>query len=278
MMITHTLLAALVVLSFQKTKPLPPIELTAVVHAPIEKVWQAFTTTEGMRSWAVAQADIEMKLGAVWKTKYGKEGTLGDEGTIFNELLAFDPGRMYTIRIQKPPKGFPFMNVYRDMWTVVYFDPTENGKTKVTLRAHGFTDSEESQKMRAFFERGNKYTLGELVKHFSKTAERFEGLAVQVSDDGAIKVRRKDQAASTVTVKLAGIARIDGEVNRDARKRLCELVLAQQVRVQPISRGSDGAIFADVTASTAYFLYPELQSGSIAKILIKEGLANPLVK
>lgn len=152
----------------ESPKPLPPIEMSAVVPAPVEKVWAAFTTKEGMESWAVSKADIEMKLGAVWRTRYGKDGTLGDEGTIFNELLAFDPGRMYTIRIQKPPKGFPFMKVFRDMWTVVYFDPVEDGKTKVTLRAHGFTDQEESRKMRTFFEAGDKYTLDELVKHFSK--------------------------------------------------------------------------------------------------------------
>jgi hypothetical protein len=32
----------------------------------------------------------------------------------------------------------------------------------------GFTDDEESQKMRAFFERGNQQTLESLIKRFEK--------------------------------------------------------------------------------------------------------------
>lgn len=147
---------------------LPPIELTAMVPAPVEKVWAAFTTTEGVKAWMVKQADLDTRIGGLWKTKYGADGTLGDERTIVNEVLALDPGRMFTIRIQKTPAGFPFPNVYRDMWTVVYFDPAEEGKTKVTLRGHGFKDTPESKEMRAFFEMGNRMTLDSLVKHFDK--------------------------------------------------------------------------------------------------------------
>ena len=53
------------------------------------------------------------------------------------------------------------------MITVVYLEPAGN-KTKVTLRAHGFMEDEESKQMRAFFEAGNKYTLDKLVEHFEK--------------------------------------------------------------------------------------------------------------
>ncbi|MBI3742703.1 MAG: hypothetical protein HY261_00240, partial [Chloroflexi bacterium] len=63
-----------------------------------------------------------------------------------------------------------FMKVYRDMWTVVYFEPAEGGKTRVTARGHGFKDEEESKKMRAFFERGNRITLDMLAKHFAPGA------------------------------------------------------------------------------------------------------------
>ncbi|MGV3613910.1 MAG: SRPBCC family protein [Fimbriimonas sp.] len=154
--------------AWQEPKTLPPIEATAVVAAPIDKVWAAFTTTDGLKAWMVKQAEVDTRNGGMWKTKYGAEGTLGDEGTIMNEILAVDPGRMFAMRIHKTPKGFPFPNVYREMWTVVYFDPVEGGKTKVTARGHGFKDTPEAKQMRAFFEMGNKQTLDMLVKHFAK--------------------------------------------------------------------------------------------------------------
>jgi uncharacterized protein YndB with AHSA1/START domain len=168
--VIHSFLAVLSLLApaVEEPKPLPPIECSAVIAAPRPEVWKAFSTTEGVKSWMVAQADIQMKNGGLWKTKYGKEGTLGDERTIVNEVLAFDPERMFVLRIHTPPKGFPFMSSYKDMWTVVYFEEIDGGKTKVTCRGHGFTDSEESKKLRAFFDAGNKLTLSALEKRFGK--------------------------------------------------------------------------------------------------------------
>lgn len=148
--------------------PLPPIEATGIVAAPVEKVWTAFTTTEGVKAWMVKQADLDTRNGGLWKTKYGADGHLGDDGTIVNEILAVDPGRMLAMRIHTVPKGFPFTNVYRDMWTVVYFEPSGEGKTKVTVRGHGFKDIPESKQMRTFFEGGNQLTLDALAKHFAK--------------------------------------------------------------------------------------------------------------
>jgi uncharacterized protein YndB with AHSA1/START domain len=155
----------------QPAGTLPPIEMSAIVPAMPDKVWAALTTAEGVKKWEVSQAEYDTRIGGIWKTKYGKEGNLDDDGAIHNELLAYDPGHMFAIRIHKAPKGFPFPNVYRNMWTVVYFEPVAGGKTKVTLRGLGFKDDAESKKMRTFFEGGDKYTLDILVKYFEKQAK-----------------------------------------------------------------------------------------------------------
>lgn len=202
-MIPHILvLANLLVGTPQDHEPamLPPIEMKAVVAAPVDKVWKALTSNEGMTAWMVSKADVELKIGAIWRTKYGKEGALGDEGTIYNELLAFDPEHMYSIRIQKPPKGFPFMNVYKDMWTVVYFEPVDGDKTRVILRGNGFKDTEESRKMRALFERGDKYTLDEVVKYFEKQSGETARLQANVTERPARTIDRAqnpDRRSST---------------------------------------------------------------------------------
>ena len=52
-------------------------------------------------------------------------------------------------------------------WTVIYFEPVDGGRTKVTVKMLGFSGDAESQKMRAFFEVGNKATLDALVKRFA---------------------------------------------------------------------------------------------------------------
>jgi uncharacterized protein YndB with AHSA1/START domain len=195
---------------------LEPIEISGVVPAPIEKVWQAFTTKEGLESWMVHQAEVDLRNGGLWKTKYGKEGHLGDEGTIINEVLAYDPGRMLVLRIHTPPKGFPFMKTYRDMWTVLYFDPVAGGKTKVTVRAHGFKDEAESKQLRTFFEAGNKQTLESLVKHFEKPAlkleEPFVAHAMEVKDDGTLLVKRQARKGAPARQN-----RVGSSVKRNSR-------------------------------------------------------------
>lgn len=140
----------------------------AVVPAPPEVVWKAFTTKEGLESWMVGHASFDLRVGGLMRTKYAKEGQLGDPDTIENEVIAFDPGRMLAIRVHKPPAGFKFPNAIKTMWTVIYFDPTPDGNTKVRCRGLGFTPDEESQAMRGHFEAGNKWTVDRLAAHFKK--------------------------------------------------------------------------------------------------------------
>jgi len=139
-----------------------------VVNAPIDEVWKAWTTREGMESWMVGKTDFELTVGTIWHTSYDKKSSLDDESTIHQQLLAYDPLRMLAIRTVKPPKGFPFPNAIGNTWTVVYFEPLGPAQTRVTAKMLGYTGSEESQKMRAFFERGNRATLDSLIKRFTK--------------------------------------------------------------------------------------------------------------
>ncbi len=138
----------------------------AIVDAPVAQVWHAFTTREGVESWMVAHAEVDFRVGGLVRTTYRKEGVIGDEGTIENAVLSFDPQRMFSMRIAKYPKGFPFVNAYKSTWSVVYFEPLGDNKTKVSIRMLGYTEDEESQKMRAFFVRGNQYTLDQLAAKF----------------------------------------------------------------------------------------------------------------
>jgi len=140
----------------------------AVVNAPVEEVWKAWTTREGMESWMVGRTDFELTVGAIWHTSYDKQSTLDDDRTIHQQLLAYDPGRMLSIRTVKAPKGFPFPNEIGRTWTVVYLEPIGSAQTRVIGKMFGFSANEESQKMRAFFERGNRATLDSLVKRFAK--------------------------------------------------------------------------------------------------------------
>jgi len=141
-----------------------------VVDAPVEVVWDAYTDPESMRAWQVPRVSpFELRIGARWRTSYDASASLGDDDptVIENEVLAFDPGRMLAVRTVKAPADFPFPSAILDVWMVLYLEPVDSSRTRVVTRMFGFTAGEESQAMRAFFERGNAYELGKLAEHLS---------------------------------------------------------------------------------------------------------------
>ncbi len=147
---------------------LPPVVSEGVVNAPPAEVWRAWTTAEGMKSWLAPKADIDLRIDGLMRTNYNPKAELGDDGTIENRILAFDPERMFAIKVARAPKTFPFPEAVKRMWTVVYLIDQGAGQTLVRAVGHGFTDDPESSKMRDFFQRGNDYTLGELQRRFAR--------------------------------------------------------------------------------------------------------------
>jgi len=133
-----------------------------IVAAPIEKVWASWSTSDGLRSWLAPHAAIDLRIGGLMRANYRADGSLDDPGTIENTVLSFDPYRMISIRVSRAPEGFPFPNAVYDMWTVLYFEPVSAAETRVRVVANGFTDTDESRNMRAFFEQGNAMTIRQM--------------------------------------------------------------------------------------------------------------------
>jgi uncharacterized protein YndB with AHSA1/START domain len=140
-----------------------------IVEAPLEAVWAAWATSDGLRSWLAPHAEIDLRVGGLMRTNYSAQGVLGDPQTIENTVLSFEPQRMISIKVAKSPTGFPFPNAIKQMWSVIYFEAAGATRTKVREVSLGFGTDEESQKMRAFFDQGNATTLKQLQRHFSGT-------------------------------------------------------------------------------------------------------------
>jgi uncharacterized protein YndB with AHSA1/START domain len=144
---------------------LDPVVTEGIVNAPVDSVWKAYTVKAGIESWMVAKTDIDLKIGGLWRTSYSKESNLNDDASIHHTILALDPGRMIAFRTIKTPKNFAYPAV-TNTWTVVYFEPESVNKTRVTARMMGIEDDEQGQRMRAFFEVGNRQGIDALVKFF----------------------------------------------------------------------------------------------------------------
>ena len=149
------------------SNPKSTLRHEGLIDAPIHEVWNAFTTTEGLKSWMAPLADIELRVGGKMRVNYNPGRTLGDEKTIENTILSFEPERMLSIQATRPPAGFPFPTAIKDMWTVLRFEPVGADHTRLIITGMGFGESEESVKMRDFFDKGNAHTLEQLRKKFA---------------------------------------------------------------------------------------------------------------
>jgi uncharacterized protein YndB with AHSA1/START domain len=144
-----------------------PLVHEGLVNAPVDQVWAALTTSDGLESWMAAHARIDLKIGGKMKTQYDPKGTIDDSKAIENTILSYEPMRMLSFKVTKAPEGFPFPNAIKNMWTVVYFAPEGDKATRVREVSMGFGADDESKKMREFFNRGNAVTMQHLQKHFA---------------------------------------------------------------------------------------------------------------
>ncbi|MBY0505275.1 MAG: SRPBCC domain-containing protein [Bryobacteraceae bacterium] len=140
----------------------------AAIPAPVDAVWRVFTTSEGYRALGVAKAEVDLRVGGLIRTHYQATGVLGDEGTIVNRILAYEPGRMLAIRIDQPPKGFPFAEAWKATWSVIHLSDLGDRRTLVRIASLGYGEDKESMAMRRFFEVGNEATLKTLQRHFGQ--------------------------------------------------------------------------------------------------------------
>jgi uncharacterized protein YndB with AHSA1/START domain len=144
------------------------MEWQATIDASLDQAWDAFTTKKGIESWNVAQAEIDLRVGGTVKTSYDPKAKLGDDSTIIQSILSFEPKRMFSFRLLKAPANAQFAQVTQNAWYVLYFDPVDPRHTHVRLVGMGFGAGPEWDRAREFFQQGNDYTLEKLKEHFAK--------------------------------------------------------------------------------------------------------------
>jgi len=144
-----------------------PVLSEGVVKAPVSEAWKVFSTAEGFKKMGVAHCELDLRIGGLIRTHYNPKGTLGDEGTIQNEILSFEFERMFSMRIKQPPKGFPFAEeTWKGTWTVISLSDLGDGRTHVRIAGYGYPETDDGRKMRQFFASGNAWVLAHLQKQF----------------------------------------------------------------------------------------------------------------
>jgi len=101
------------------------------------------------------------------ESSYDVHGHLGDPGNILNEVIAYVPERMLTIRIARTPPNFPHPEVARQVWTVTEISDLGRGWSHLSVSMYGWKQGPDWDAVYGFFERGNRIEAQRLQSYLA---------------------------------------------------------------------------------------------------------------
>jgi uncharacterized protein YndB with AHSA1/START domain len=139
-----------------------------VVNAPVSEVWEAISSAEGWKSWAVPTAWAPTP--DLIETSYTPTAKPDDPSTIKQQILLRIPSRLMVFRTIKAPQGFPDFDTYSKVTSAFELEPLGGDRTRVRLTGAGYADTEAGRRLIGFFEKGNQASLEALAKRFGEVA------------------------------------------------------------------------------------------------------------
>lgn len=154
----------------------------ADIPAPVAEVWNAFTTKDGIESWMVPLCDIDFRPGGTLRTTYNKAEGLEGPGTITHAIVSYEPERVLVWKTKAPANANPGIRaVCESGWTILRFEPTSAASTHITVSMMGIGDDADSSQGYAFFEKGNRWSMDQLRKHFEKDSAAINDAAWELA-------------------------------------------------------------------------------------------------
>jgi uncharacterized protein YndB with AHSA1/START domain len=105
-----------------------------VVSAPLDSVWKAWTTEEGVRSFFAPGCRIEPRVDGAYEIWFNPAGAPGSRGGDDLRVLALEPGRRLAFTWNAPP-SLPYTRAQRTMVSVE-FEPVSPTRTPGRKPAH----------------------------------------------------------------------------------------------------------------------------------------------
>ncbi|HEX8173255.1 MAG TPA: SRPBCC domain-containing protein [Thermoanaerobaculia bacterium] len=139
-----------------------PIETEVVIAAPVEAVWKAWTTTEGVKSFFAPDARVEARPGGAYEIFFDPKAPAGRRGADDMRVLVCEPMHRFAFT-WNAPEQFPAARPQRTRVTLV-FTPVDATHTRLSFTHDGFGDGGEWPAVRAYFDRAwNEIVLPRLV-------------------------------------------------------------------------------------------------------------------
>jgi len=136
-----------------------------LVAAPIDAVWAAWTTRQGITAFRAPEAEIDARVGGAFHIHFDPLAELGNKGADDMRFLALQAPRMLSVDWNAPP-SLPQARQQRT-FVIVRLTSVDANTTRVSLHHTGWGDGGEWDAAFAYFDRAWDMVLGNLVKRFA---------------------------------------------------------------------------------------------------------------
>jgi len=154
------------------------IEKEVVVAAPIETVWQTWTSKAGIESFFAPEAEIEPKVGGAFHIHMDPLAQPGMKGADEMRFLALQRPTMLTFDWNAPP-SLPEARAQRT-FVIVRLADVDGKTTRVTLYHTGWGSGGEWDKTYIYFDRAWGHVLGNLKDRFEKGPQDWSAWMAQL--------------------------------------------------------------------------------------------------
>ncbi len=146
----------------------------AFFDAPLEAVWDAYTTEEGWTAWAAPKARIDLRVGGEILTQYDTSLEIGDAGTNRLTIVNYVPRAVLTLKADLQPNWPEIMKRDADnLSNVILFEALDGGRSKITSYGIGYRDAAEYDALLKFFIQANEGLLKGLQRYLEGGERSF---------------------------------------------------------------------------------------------------------
>jgi len=128
------------------------------VKAPIEKVWQAWTTPDGIKSFFAPDCKVELRVDGAYEMYFRLEAKPGERGGEGMRILGLEPMRRLAFTWNAPPE-IPDIRGQRTM-VILEFEKKDANRTLVRFTHLGWGEGASWDKTYEYFDHAwNEFVL-----------------------------------------------------------------------------------------------------------------------
>lgn len=142
------------------------IDKEVTVPAGVDAVWQAWTTSEGIKTFFAPDARVEPRVGGAFQIYMDPGAEPGSKGADDMRVLAIQPKKMLSFDWNAPPHLAQARQ--QRTFVIVRLHPVDDKTTRVTLHHTGWGDGGEWDQAYQYFDRAWVQVLGGLKQRFEQ--------------------------------------------------------------------------------------------------------------